>query len=30
MVRCGVPPKDLPKLSVRFYRELSGAEPVRD
>ena len=25
-----MPPKSLPKLSVRFYREASGTEPVRD
>jgi len=30
MIRSGVPPPNVPKLSVRFYRETSGAEPVRD
>lgn len=29
MARFGVPPTNLPKVSVRFYREVSGAEPVR-
>ncbi len=30
MIRSRVPPKNIPKLLVRFYREASGAEPVRD
>jgi len=30
MIRLRLPQKRLPKLSVRFYREASGAEPVRD
>jgi phage-related protein len=30
MIRLRLPQKKLPKLSVRFYREASGAEPVRD
>lgn len=29
-MRYAVPPWDGPTLSVRFYREPSGAEPVRD
>lgn len=30
MIQSGVPPKKLPRLTVRFFRELSGAEPVRE
>jgi len=30
MIRCDVPPRNVPTLSVRFYREASVAEPVRD
>ena len=30
MIRSRLPQKSLPKLSVRFYCEASGAEPVRE
>jgi phage-related protein len=30
MIQSGVRSKSLPRLAVRFYREASGAEPVRE
>ena len=30
MIQFDVPPKNTPRLTVRFYSELSGSEPVRD